>query len=79
MYALGNYFHHIKNFYQNNRFAMEEENDGELEFFGVFLRRKDEDIFVLVYGSPAQTDPYLCCSSHQVKGCKERVFYIINY
>ena len=53
---------------------MEEENDGELEFFGVFLRRKDEDIFVLVYGSPAQTDPYLRCSSHQVKGCKERVF-----
>ena len=48
---LENFFHHINNLYQNIKFTMEEESNGELAFPDTLLKRNNGEIPVLVLGS----------------------------
>ena len=59
-----NFFDHINNFYQNIKFTMEEESNGELAFLDLLLKRKNGKISVLVYRKPTHTDQYLYYGSH---------------
>ena len=70
---LENFFHHINNLHQNNKFTMGEENNGELAFLDSLLKRNNGEISVLVYRKPAHTDQYLHYSSHHQTSCKESV------
>ena len=38
---LENFFHHINNLYQNIKFTMEEESNGELAFLDTLLKRNN--------------------------------------
>ena len=53
---LKKFFHHINNLYQNIKFAMEEESNGELAFLDTLLKRNNGEISVMVYGKPTHTD-----------------------
>ena len=53
---LENFFHHINNLYQNIKFTMEEESNGELAFLDTLLKRNNGEISVLVYRKPTHTD-----------------------
>ena len=70
---LKNFFHHINNLYQNIKFAMEEESNGELAFLDTLLKRNNGEISVMVYRKPTHTDQYLHYSFHHQTSCKESV------
>ena len=70
---LEKFFHHINNLYQNTKFIMEEESDGELAFLDSLLKRNNGKISVLVYRKHTHTDQYLHYSSHHQTSCKECV------
>ena len=61
---LGNFFHHINNIYQNIKFTMEEESNGELALLDTLLKRNNGEISVLVYRKPMHTNQYLHYSDH---------------
>ena len=52
---------------------MEEENNRELAFLDIFLKRNSGKISVLVYNKPTHTDQYLHYSSHHQTSCKGSV------
>ena len=70
---LKNFFYHINNLHQNDKFTMEEESNGELAFLDTLLKRNNGEISVSVYRKPTHTDQYLHYSSHHQTSCKERV------
>ena len=70
---LENFFHHINNLYQNIKFTMEEESNGELAFLDTLLKWNNGEISVLVYRKPTHIDQYLHYSSHHQTSCKENV------
>ena len=70
---LENFFHHINNLYQNIKFTMEEESNGELVFLDTLLKLDNGEISVLIYRNPTHTDQYLHYSSHHQTSCKESV------
>ena len=70
---LENFFQRINNLYQNIKFTMEEESNGELAFLDTLLKRDNGEISVLVYRKPTHTDQYLHYSSHHQTSCKESV------
>ena len=70
---LENFFYHISNLHQNNKFTMEEEINGELAFLDSLLKRNNGEISILVYRKPTHTDQYLHYSSHHQTSCKESV------
>ena len=49
---LENFFHHINNLYQNIKFTMKEESNGEPAFLNTLLKRNNGKISVLVYRKP---------------------------
>ena len=51
---LENFFHHINNLYQNIKFTMEEESNGELAFLDILLKQYNGEISVLVYRKPTE-------------------------
>ena len=70
---LKNFFYHINNLHQNDKFTMEEESNGELAFLDTLLKRNNGEISVLVYRKPTHTDQYLHYSSHHQASRKESV------
>ena len=52
---------------------MEEENNREIAFLDIFLKRNSGKISVLVYNKPTHTDQYLHYSSHHQTSCKGSV------
>ena len=68
---LENFFHHINNLYQNMKFTMAEESNGELAFLDTLLKRNNGRTYVLVYRKPTHIDQYLRCSSQNQTSCKE--------
>ena len=67
-------FHHINKLYQNIKFTMDEESNGELAFLDTLLKQNNGEISVLVYRKPTHTDQYLHYSSYHQTSCKESVF-----
>ena len=53
---LENFFHRTNSLYQNIKFTMEEESNGELVFLNTLLKHSNGKISVLVYGKPTETD-----------------------
>ena len=53
---LDKFFQHINNRYQNIKFTLEEESNGELVFLDTLLKRNNGDISVLVNRKPTHTD-----------------------
>ena len=45
-------FHHISKLYQNIKFTMDEESNGELAFLDTLLKKNNEEISVLLYRKP---------------------------
>ena len=70
---LENLFHRINNLYQNIKFTMEEESNGELAFLDALLKQNYGGISVLVYKKPTHTDQYLHYNSHHQTTCRENV------
>ena len=66
-------FHHINKLYQNIKFTMDEESNGELAFLDTLLKQNNEEFSVLLYRRPTYTDQYLHCSSHHQTSCKGSV------
>ena len=75
---LENFFCPINNLYQNIKFTMEEESNGELAFLDILLKQNNGKISVLVYRKPAHTDQYLHYSSHHETSWKESVYSLFN-
>ena len=67
-------FHHINKLYQNIKFTMDEESNGELAFLDTLLKQNNEEITALVYRKPTYTDQYLHYSSYHQTSWKESVF-----
>ena len=68
-----NSFDPINNLHQNIKFTIEQESNGELAFLDALLKRKNGEIFVLVYRNPVHTDQNLHNSSHHQTSCKESI------
>ena len=47
---LENFFHHINNLYQNIKFTMEEESNGELAFLDTLLKRNNRALLTKSLG-----------------------------
>ena len=76
---LENFFQHIKNLYQNIKFTMKEESNGELVILDILVKRDNEEISVLVYRKLRYTDQYLDYRPHHQTSCKESVvFTLVN-
>ena len=76
---LENFFHHYNNLYQNIKFAMEKESNGELAFLDTLLKQNNGEVSVLVYRKPTHTDQNLHCIFHHQESCKENVVsYLFN-
>ena len=50
------FFQHINNLYQNIKFTLEEESNGELVFLDTLLKPNNGEISVLVNRKPTHTD-----------------------
>ena len=72
---LETFFHHINNLYQNIKFTMKEESNGELAFLDTLLKLNNGEISLLVYRKPTHTDQYLHYSCNHQTSCKESVVY----
>ena len=71
---LENFFHHINNLHQKNKFTMKEESNGELAFLDTLLKWNNGEISVLVHRKPTHTDQYLNYSFHHQTSSSKVLF-----